>query len=42
MVLRKILWFYGEKNYDTIQKTMELLYTMENNYGTLEKLWYYD
>ena len=36
MVLQKKLWFYG-KNYDTLPKTMELLLTMENNYGTMEK-----
>ena len=33
MVLWKKLWYYG-KNYGTIPKTMELLFTME-------KLWYY-
>ena len=37
------LWFYGknygcmEKKYVTIPKTMELWFTIEKNYGTMDK-----
>ena len=30
------IWYYG-KNYDIIPKTMKLWFTMEKNYGTMEK-----
>ena len=40
MVLWKKLWYYG-KNYGTIQKTMELWFTMEKTMVLWKKLWYY-
>ena len=40
MVLWKKVWSY-EKNYDTIPKTMELLFTMEKPMVLWKQLWYY-
>ena len=34
------LWYYG-KNYGTMEKTMELWFTMEKTMVLWKKLWYY-
>ena len=38
MILWTKLWYYGKKNYGTLLRTMELLFTKDKKQGRLQKL----